>query len=836
MSTSAEGESSQNSSSVVVTTFADNGEVVGESFTSKIDTMPIPRVEETVESFMRRPKNVLNTIMQTTDLPNANLYHVIIESLLASVPEWAEKIHGYGLVRGTACFKVLTNANPFQCGKLLSVWLPQANQAVNATYAALHNGNLVCRYQLPSVELDLRDSGSVMKIPYIAPTSWYSIKSDSKYPQYGWGTFDVCTLSPLLVGTGTDNTVPVSIWAWFEDFELAMPTITQSSGGGRGRAPVKSFGRNVTAEEASSIGVDAVSSGLRSVSMAANALASIPSFAPIAGPAAWVSDVGAGVASAFGWEKPDLNPAPSVMVRQYNRFLATSDGVDSAIPVSLKTNHGVTPSDGASIRSVDEMSWSFLKSVETVTNADGGNQLFWADTDAVGHSLASLLVCPRNTTSAPYAPSAINLITRNTHQSVSYSGPPFFFLASKFKQYRGSLQVRLKFPKTDFHTGRLLIVWTPGHNIGTPATLTNSLFSLKEIVDLRDGNEVCLNLPWMLEYNYLNVDDYYGSLDILVLNTLRRPDTASSKIQILTYWSGGPDLEFALPNGTAVGGHFTEQVFTTEMDSTTSAVEEIICEPVGGGSEQPFSMIAAEQSMGEVFTDLKQLIGRYNLWYSNSNVATSATIPTVMIWPWSSNTVGQDHTTGLLNNAGIMGGDMYNFVAPMYAYYRGDMKIAITQSETISTAPELVTNNPIYAMLLPGEDLGGTVEVNALNNNYNSVTTGPYSSVVKNWHNNYSSTLTQSLAPAGVGLAITDAGVGYSNWRVPYYARTKLSMMWPGGLTVGGVPNDVSQSLGSILLHGAVGTWNDYLLARAVADDFHFHFFLGAPPVLFDWS
>jgi len=37
MSTSAEGESSQNSSSVVVTTFADNGEVVGESFTSKID-------------------------------------------------------------------------------------------------------------------------------------------------------------------------------------------------------------------------------------------------------------------------------------------------------------------------------------------------------------------------------------------------------------------------------------------------------------------------------------------------------------------------------------------------------------------------------------------------------------------------------------------------------------------------------------------------------------------------------------------------------------------------------------------------------------------------------
>jgi len=829
MSTSNEGVSGHNSSTSnrVTTTFADDGLVVSESFVSPIETVPIPRADKSLESFFRKEVQVFNGTWPTTTAPNVSLYSVDITTL-ANSAIYAAKSSGFGLLRGTACFKTIINATPFHCGKLGNFWLPMAAQAEGPAYAAMHNTTLTCRMQLPHLELDCRESTSEFRIPYMTPTHFYPILNDVNYPSYGWGSFDLAVLSPLGVGSGADQSISVSVFVWFEDMELEAPLRPQAdTGGAKKKRSVRSFGKSVTQKEAASAGVGTISSGLKSVSMASSALAAVPMFAPVAGPLSWVADVGAGVASAFGWEKPDLNPAPNIMVKQYNRFLATSDGVDSAIPLALKTNHGVTPSAGYSIRSEDEMSFSFLKGIETVTNADVNNTIYWTDLAGPGAVLLTYKVAPVQYIS----PTLGGLYSQHTrtvggHTATYNCGPPVWYLATKFKQYRGSLKLRLKFPKTDFHTGRLVVCWTPGHYVTTAPTLTTGQYSLREIIDLRDGNEFCFTLPYISEFNYLDCEQYYGQVDIFVQSMLVRPDACASQIQMLTYWSANEDFELAVPAGENAYG-FNDTPFSPEMDSTTSGTERVVCEAVGGINVPPFTAEAAEQSIGELFTDIKQLLGRYTNVNIKDTEASSATNAQLMIWPYFCNVAYINTTIQGFGN----GGDAYSFFAPMYAFYRGDMRIAISQSRTSTSAPELVTNDVIFGFNYPRAILTQTKAITtAALSNITDNLRGPLGSTV-DWRQQWYTNANYTRVPSIIGMGITEAGIGFSNWKIPYYAPTKCSAIFPAS-SVREVPQDKSKSVGTLILSATTATWTDYKLFRSVADEFHFHFFLGAPPLL----
>jgi hypothetical protein len=662
----------------------------------------------------------------------------------------------------------------------------------------------------------------------MTPTHYYPILNDTSYPSYGWGSFDLAVLSPLGVGSGADQSISVSVFVWFEDMELEAPLYPQAdSGGAKSKRSIRSFGKSVTQKEAAAAGVGTISSGLKSVSMASSALAAIPMFAPVAGPLSWVADVGSGVASAFGWEKPDLNPAPNIMVKQYNRFMATSDGVDSAIPLALKTNHGVTPSAGYSIRAEDEMSFAFLKGIETVTNADVNNTIYWSDSVGAGGVLFTYKVAP-----VQYiTPKIGGLYSQHTrtvaaHTATYNCGPPGWYLATKFKQYRGSAKMRLKFPKTDFHTGRLVVCWTPGHLVNNPPTLTTGQYSLREIIDLRDGNEFCFTLPWISEYNYLNCEQYYGQVDIFVQSQLVRPDACASQIQMLIYWSFNDDFELAVPAGENVFG-FNDTPFSPEMDSTTSGTERIVCEPVGGINLPSFTAQAAEQSIGELFTDIKQLLGRYTAVNVKDAAAVSGTQTQLVIWPWFANVA---YINGTIQGFGN-GGDAYSFFAPMYAFYRGDMRIAIGQSRTSTSAPELATNDVILGFNYPRAMDAATVAITtAAPASVTDNSRGPLGSNT-DWRLQWYTNASFTRIPSIIGIGATDAGIGFSNWKVPYYAMTKCSAMFPSS-SVQEVPLDKSKPTTALMLSATPGTWTDYKLFRSVADEFHFHFFLGAPPLL----
>jgi hypothetical protein len=101
----------------------------------------------------------------------------------------------------------------------------------------------------------------------------------------------------------------------------------------------------------------------------------------------------------------------------------------------------------------------------------------------------------------------------------------------------------------------LLVAFTPGTSVSTTASITSSAYSLRTIVDIRTEDVVTFELPYLCFSDYLatNLDgsgSYSGVLDIMVLNSLRAPESCSQSVKMQVFFSPGSDFELAAP-GTA---------------------------------------------------------------------------------------------------------------------------------------------------------------------------------------------------------------------------------------------------------------------------------------------
>jgi len=150
-----------------------------------------------------------------------------------------------------------------------------------------------------------------------------------------------------------------------------------------------------------------------------------------------------------------------------------------------------------------------------------------------------------------------------------------------------------------------MITWTPDNvAITAPTTTGNSMLALRHIVDIRDGTEIELLLPYLVGTNYSITDSFSsssncsGQLDITVLNELRAPETCSTAMDILIYYSGGPDFEFAAP------GRNNVYPFMPQM-------ADLDCGVIGGDKKLVQNTTNAEQSIGELFSSVKQILNKY---------------------------------------------------------------------------------------------------------------------------------------------------------------------------------------------------------------------------------
>lgn len=764
----------------------------------------MPISDQTIPDFLAKPQVVTTFPWSTSNTVMTTLSTNGIGPSLTAYQPWFEKFRGFENVRGTACFRLTINTNPFQQGKLIMSFLPVQSTS-NPTLVTNSVARYGCRNavtQLPNVELDCRDGVAVIKIPYVSPYDYYNLKKDL----FDWGTLKINVLSALRTGSGGSTSVNCTLFQWFEDFEMATPLYPQMAfepqmGGKSSSKKVKTM-KGVQAVESEGMARGTVTRALGLVSNVADLVAdTVPSLAPISTTVSWVSNALSGIASFFGWSKPDLDTPPLFVVPRNAHSMANMDGVSTAPSLALLHNNSVGCSSTMFGTDSDEMSFAFLKKHESFFYAGT-----WATNQATDVSLWNFAVVPANFVEN------WNLV-RGAYTFTFQSCSPMAFLARNFGYYRGSINVHFKVVKTEFHTGRLLFTYTPTMGFTASPSNANSTLSLREIIDLRGNSEFTITLPYLFPQKYSKISDAMGNFNVRVLNELECPETCSSTVDFLVYVTAGDDFEFQAPGGTTAA--FPENVFSPQMgdivapDHSSNVVQDVV-----GDQKIPLnSLDCAAECFGESFSSIKQLINRYTPLRSSSKIVSASTgdaAGLVTMYPFAMK-VGTNDSSGNLITPTFFGDALSTF-ASGYAFYRGSVRISLYNKD--------IPNAVVLTYLKISRDAsGGYLTLNdTLPPGFFSAST-----MALTGGSNYNVTAFQ----------LHNSHTGVVEVKVPYYNVVHMTPIDAGGYGLSAPAYSVNPSNPDASLSFQIpASTSPTQIFRSASDEFQFGYFIGFAPIL----
>lgn len=775
----------------------------GTSSRSTYDVSTYVESNNDIKSFLMRPVLLSNGTWTVGDAPNTNLATGRIAPLLQNIPMWADKTRGFNLIRGDFMIKVQINASPFHQGKCLLHYLPchQNFLLINGKYDKVKNKLLVQKIQHPHIEVDCRSTSVTMRIPYVAPTAWYSMKD----AYYDWGTWWLDVFSSLNTGTAAppgELYVDYLVYGWFENVELNAPTYPQSN-----NKAVRRGGAEESKENQGPIAL-----ALRKTSKVANVLSAVPLLNTLAAPVEWAANIAANVAGVLGWSKPRELEGQDVVMDQQFRYAGTCDGPDVAIPGGISCLNRLETIDYGSYTREDEMSLAFLYSIPLY-----GGEFSWSSSAGQGANLFSKKISPQSICTTASDSVGTHTVTYEHHA-------PFTYLAKMHREWRGKINLTLKFIKTQMHSGRLQITWTPLNNPAIPLTLTTSSFNKRAIIDIRTEDTVSLELPYLLYSDYIPVSTedqtfpYSGQIDVVVLNDLRSPESCAQSIQVQYFWTAGEDYELAIPNVLMSGNYpyvpqMNDHVVSGDgaelLENSIQQGMSLPTEEIGGKSTTTDLLFYTKRCVGEKILSIKSFLLRN----SPLQLITGASwgyagVDKLLIDPYMISACTMESTTGLARRPEL-GGDIYSLLAPMYAFSRGGIRMTYAdlgdESNRIITAclskPSAFTLDPV------------------------SITTNSVGPLLKA---NNPFTMSNSYPLTACNFQ-EKSSAGYQH--IPYYSRMPMQLVtYYDGLAA--TPSiDPSRSSSVFQVSTSKTISDTTMLQRAVADDYQLMFFTGCPPL-----
>lgn len=690
---------------------------------------------------------------------------------------WLRKLAGFMLFKGTAVYTIELNATPFQAGRLIFTFAPCGDQDNTLSYR-WRQQYLCCATQCPNVQLSTRQTSATLKIPYITPLPYYDLTG--LVPRYDWGIFSLKVFSPLRTGGASVQDAQWSVWLHWEDTEVNTPIVGQTEilKGQKGRIKAN------PSDQESGGGQGPVSKILSSSAKLASALGAIPFLSSITGPAEWFLNISSGIATAFGWSKPVLDSNLNRVVQNLHWYSNNSNAPDASQPMSLLTDNKVTVMDSMSHSGIDEMSLAFLKAKWAFYTSFN-----WVSTDLNGLQLYSAELKPSTFIQED---TLVNIsLTQTAHQLIM---TPVAFLGKIFEYYRGSFRIKIRIVKTDLHSGRLVFSYQPGSAAAATITLAQTQYLHREIIDIRDGDEICLDFPWSLSNNYLRTTQSYGRFYIHVLNELRAPETVSNTIQLLMEVCGCEDLEYQVLKTTDMTPAHLQADDSNEM---------LICSPIGNSSIKKDEGISSQMCIGESIQSILQILKRSNR-VCVSGIPLEFSVGTMR--PFSNGFARTALATSTTTYP-MFGSDYMNLFASLYCFSRGGVRIrghSLPSGNNITLVmdvPSIIVQSYANGPLLDSDYI---LNIPRTNSDWNSITTIP------------------SLT-------------GGFSVQIPQYNRTFMRLnRFTTGITVfePDVPDvpDVS-----FTFYNTASTASPILM-RSAADDYQLGYFLCIPPIFINFS
>jgi hypothetical protein len=565
-----------------------------------------------IADFLARPHQVAIGSFTTLQTRGQTILSQDISNQFNANNMWKLKLAGYKYIRATAVYRLQVNAQPFQAGRLLLHVLPLAQEYTRANnyYTAAHNATLTDQTQHPNVELDLQETAAILRVPYVSPTLYY----DRINNEYDHGKIYLTVLSPLSPGSASTS-VGYTLWLHWEDVQVNGPIFGPESG-------LQPKVNNIDREERAIKNNKMLPNLLKTVMNSPGVLNSIPKLGDIS---RTVSDFASAV-SIFGFAKPNSSSSSTPMIVAPQKNMANSDGISSADTFALQHSAELPVVSGFGGSDLDEMNFTYLKQIPAYHT-----HFTISTTDVYATNVYTQLIGPRHIriTSDQVQPTVTRKIT---------SSPAFIYLSRFFKYWRGGIRVTIKFIKTAYHSGRVMIIF----NTGIQSVSANeSEYVLREIVDLRTTNEVTICLPYLKHTNYLKTEmndgrtlndelrdrTSSGFLQVMVLNPLQAASTVGSSIDCLVYYSAAEDYELTYPTNVNTCNFIP---FTPESGLANNAMN---CTSIGSTSDQIIDPIHLAMCTADPFTSIKQLLLCYRI--VTIPFEGSATDPNIAFWPFA---------------------------------------------------------------------------------------------------------------------------------------------------------------------------------------------------------
>lgn len=634
---------------------------------------------EDIKRFLAKPVTILSSSFSNTDTVSTFAPIAAFQSI-CSQPLIADKLRGFLGIRATIVYTIVVNGNRFQQGRYMFAWVPVGGASIGTTrdtqWYNAHISTLKQRSQLHRVEVDINcDTEAELVVPFSSAINWYPL---AKTDTVGLGETGYFCIFPYvaIAASGGSTTAYFKVYAHLEDVELFGAAVPQMGK----RASARIVKKTASEMEAKNSAIGPVESVMGTLTSVSNALTVVPMLAPFATPASWVFEALTGVAASFGWSKPpNLAPAHRI-VRQHAPYMGCVDNDDYALPLSLEVKNSVEAIPGLGFTDADELDFlsfitipTFIQSTPWPTASPNGTLLMTQSVD----------------------PLALTTITSGiTHHT------PLSFVASFFDHWRGGMVFKLKLVKTEFHSGRLCVTFSPSNSVGDIATTsyTDTPYLERKIYDIRECNEIIVSVPYTSVLPYLDTKiggsvktSATGLFQVWVEDQLVAPANVTNSITILMEAYGAEDMEFAHP---AVISQVPVYGLTPQMGERSVRNDCRLDNSELSLQHATDQIEAASKCMGERIRSFRSLLKAYSSMPNTPSNADSAN-ETLYVFPFFVPGYRYDPTTPV---SPICVSDLYGTLHGVFTYARGGVRWAFQVRDT-TTEPTVPSNSTDHMVI-----------------------------------------------------------------------------------------------------------------------------------------
>jgi len=524
----------------------------------------------------------------------------------------------------------------------------------------------------------------------------------------------------------------------------------------------------------------AISAPLHRLSAVAHKLSTVPIIGEYATAVSMASKMGASVASLFGYSKPSNAIDTHYVTHIPVSNMINAEGLDNSTTLALTktaavsldpTTLGLPPQDEMAISSiVKKPSLCYI--------------LTWNDTSVATDAVGTIEHSPSTCVTTSYPIPLTNLA----------------YVSGLFAYWRGTIRYRLVFCVSKFHSGRVQIVYEP-NTLNTSLDPTN--VSLNWVVDIAQQQEIEIEVPfsavepfrWNDQTNLLGaIKGKIGNLYVKVLNPLRCGSAVTS-VNILVFNAAGEDFELAVPTSQSLRN--TSYYISWFPSAATGAAPPATAYSNWGTSMEMADPGMSINLMSEQVASLRQLAKRY-MFEKQLDVTSTAGQVTYTGIRDVPNQTGTVAAVGGVVRQYLNPFTFFTYFAPAYGGYRGGFRKKIIQMSATGTPNALVTRG------------SNTVK----NTNFGSMSPTSYNgygvlgSGIEGHHN-----VARPYASSPVVIEYTNPYQSNNRYQKPFHAVT-----------------DYDGSFGVLLVTQSLATTTDtYAVYTAMADDFAFYYYIGAP-------